>query len=269
MILMEADMKYFIINLLLTCAFTATAICAASTHEGLSPRDDEFSPRRTSRARAEVTIYKVVYNRGSNFSPHAESPAALLHSLADEISREAEENLPLERVKVSNLTNMVDLSREIRRSLLSDKRCEVDCSFSDLHDEWIEMFTEMILSQDMRRYVQNMERLNLQANFIGVLGLQALIPLLRLNTLKVVDVSNTAIDEEQLEAFGSSEAYDQYTSEKDRIILSVKEREALLKKLIWISKSFFDPIDKNKNPSGVFVTPEVIHRHREYFGLAY
>lgn len=267
MILMEVDMKNFIINLLLTCAFTATAICAASTHEGLSPRDDEFSSRRTSRARAEVTIYKVVYNRGSNFSSE-ESPAALLHSLADEISRETEENLPLGRVKVSNLTNMADLSREIRRSLLSDKRCEVDCSFSDLHDEWIEMFTETILSQDMRRYVQNMERLNLQGNFIGVLGLQALIPLLKLNTLKLVDVSNTAIDEEQLEAFGSSEAYDQYTSE-DRIILPVKEREALLKKLIWIPKSFFDPIDKDKNPSGVFVTPEVIRRHRQYFGLAY
>lgn len=262
-------MKYFILILSLSLLVFDSEIRAASTHEGFFSRENDQFSRGFPRPRTEVTIYKVVCRSSTNFIPETENPAALLHRLADEITQEKEEILPLNRVKFSNITNLQDIACEIKRSFLSDKSCEVDFSSSGVHDDWIEIFVEMMLSREMRRYVQNIECLNLNNNFIGIYGLQSLIPLLKLNTLKIVDISNTGIDEEQLEIFGSSEAYNQYTPENYRIILSSQDRETLLKKLIWIPKSFFDDQDIKKNPAGIFVTDEVIFRHRKYYKLAY
>lgn len=262
-------MRHLLLRLLLSLIVLVPETSAASTHAGLSPREEDFSSRSSPGMRTEVTIYKVVYGRSTNFSAETELPAGLLHRLADEIAQETGAVPPLCYVKFSDITNMQDLVGEIKRSLRDDKSYEVDFSSSDLHDDWLEAFVDMMLSHDMRRYVGNIECINLNSNFIGIAGLQSLIPLLRLDTLRVVDLSNTAIDEEQLEIFGSSNAYNQHTSERHTIILSDQERETLLKKLIWIPKSFFDAQDRNKNPSGIFVTPEVIRRHREYYKLAY
>jgi hypothetical protein len=262
-------MRHLLLRLLLSLIVLVPETSAASTHAGLSPREEDFSSRSSPGMRTEVTIYKVVYGRSTNFSDETELPAGLLHRLADEVAQETGAVPPLCCVKFSDITNMQDLVGEIKRSLRDDKSYEVDFSSSDLHDDWLEAFVDMMLSHDMRRYVGNIECINLNSNFIGIAGLQSLIPLLRLDTLRVVDLSNTAIDEEQLEVFGSSNAYNQHTSERHRIILSDQERETIFKKLIWIPKSFIDAQDRNKNPSGIFVTPEVIRRHREYYKLAY
>lgn len=262
-------MRHLVLHLLLSFIVLAPETSAASTHAEFSPREEGVFSRGTPRVGAEVTIYKVVCRRSANFSAETELPADLLHRLADEIEQETGVVPPLCCVKFSDITNMQDLVGEIKRLLRDDKTYDVDFSSSDLHDDWLEAFVDMMLSHDMRRYVGNIACINLNSNFIGIAGLQSLIPLLRLDTLRVVDLSNTAIDEEQLEVFGSSNAYNQYTSERYRIILSDQERETLLKKLIWIPKSFFDAQDRNKNPSGIFVNPEVIRRHREYYKLAY
>lgn len=177
MILKEDNMRYFILHLLLSYLVLVPEIRAASTHKELSPHEDDQFSSGSPRTRTEVTIYKVVYKRGANFSSETENPAALLHRLADEISQETQEVIPLTRVKFSNVTNIRDLAGEIKRSLRADKAYEVDLSSSNVHDDWLESFVEMMRSPEMHRYVHNIERINLNSNFIGILGLQSLIPL--------------------------------------------------------------------------------------------
>lgn len=202
----------------------------------------------------------------------------LLGSAAAAMTREAEElrsppatesapAMSTSKVKITEKSPEAVKSK-IRTACSGEGTFELDFSGNSLNAFEIEEVVEMITNVEMRAYLPKITRLNFHNNLMGILGLQYLIPLLELDTLEVVDISGNRIDSNDIRNFGTAEGDDEEIDRDERIVLSPDARQKMVKKLIWIPKSYFNPSDANINPSGIGITPEVILRHRQYYGLS-
>ncbi len=274
-------MRYLPLDFLLLCtALTSTVSAAHELHEshrgeGLGARS-AYSHQDVRVPREDwenlQTAYRCVMLHATLASPTiplGERRVAALPATAVRAD-EGERGVAISTLKLESET-MADIAAvadRIRVACDTGGLVELDFSGLNLHSEWVESLITVLTHDDMRTYYPKIVRINLRSNWIDGLGLQYLIPLLRLPTLKIIDISSNAIDSEQIENFGSIDAYDRYTPASEHILLAADERELLLSKVIWIPRSFFGAT-ADKNPSGACVTPEVILRHRKYFGLPY
>lgn len=274
-------MRYLPLKFLLLCtALTSTTSSAATLHE--SHRGDGPGTHNYSRGGQEVRV--PVSELRQDFVAHRLA-AAPVSPVVSSGERRVATTLPATAVRadegeravaISTLKfeaseavgDMIAVADRIKIACATGELIALDFSEHNLHNEWVELFVAMIIGDTMRAYQSKITRINLRDNWVDGLGLQCLIPLLRLSTLEIMDVSNNAVDSEQIENFGSVDAYDQYTPASEHILLSADERDALLSKVIWIPRSFFG-VTADKNPTGSSVTPEVIQRHRKYFDLPY
>lgn len=275
-------MRYLPLKSLLLCTALAPTASAAATFHELHPGDGQGT-HNYARGGQEVRVpkedlenlqsaYLRVMSHASPASPKTSSgdrPAAstvtTVHADQGERAVASISTLKLESEAVGDMVAVAD---RIKTACATGRLIALDFSGYNLHNEWVESFVAILTRDDMRMYHPQITRINFMNNWIDGLGLQYLIPLLRLSTLEIMDVSNNGVDSEQIENFGSVDAYDQYTPASEHILLSADERDALLSKVIWIPRSFFGAT-ADKNPTGSSVTPEVILRHRKYFGLPY
>lgn len=223
---------------------------------GESPRMDV----RTLRALLRDAAGMLTHDAETLMSPTA-SPEAM----------RAEEGRAADMTKIefADVTDMRAVKETIQRECVTESLFELNFAGKRLHDEWVEAFVEMMLAEPMRPYLTKINRLDLSNNSMTIQGLQALIPLLRLTTLQRVNVaSNYISDEDLFEKFGTAAAYDEYTPASQHVVLTDSEKTAFIQKIIYIEPSLFDSTDSTRNPHGDYITPEVIERHRAYYGFA-
>lgn len=149
----------------------------------------------------------------------------------------------------------------------SDELFELNLSNKFLYFDWIQKFVEMLMGSDMKSFFSKIARINFHNNSLGVRGLQELVPLLKSNTLKIIDLTSNNLDTRDIHNFGTSEGDDEEMDREERIILEPIEKVTMVEKLVWISKSLFG-VSAEKNPNGLHITEDIIRRHREYYDLA-
>jgi hypothetical protein len=282
-------MKQSLLKFLCLCTALTSSVMGAATHE--------FSPH--AEARAAPAAYMMRYSE-SHDPTGAHDPTVVnififpgfdarsgasidtralrhwLDSAAAAMTREAEElrsplvtgasHMPT-KVNFPDITELAAISAKIKTDCAADGAFELDFSDKSLNAFEIADFVTMITSDEMRAYLPKITRLNFHNNLMGLRGLQYLIPLLELDTLEVVDISGNRIDSNDIKNFGTVEGDDEEMDRDERIMLSPDVREKMVKKLIWIPKSYFNPSDASINPSGPGITSEVIQRHRQHYDL--
>lgn len=90
--------------------------------------------------------------------------------------------------------DMVAVADRIKTACATGRLIALDFSGYNLHNEWVESFVAMLTRDDMHMYHPQITRINFMNNWIDGLGLQYLIPLLRLSTLEITDISNNGVD---------------------------------------------------------------------------
>lgn len=158
------------------------------------------------------------------------------------------------------------LSYLIRQAASSNGMLELDMSCRNMHDETLDA-----LMADLDPAVfQNVVCVDLNGNNLSVEGIQSLIPVLANPGFRWLNISDNQIEGEDLftkfaTALKSTELTE--VERGTRLILDEKTRLELLEKIIWLPRAFFGVDNPNKNPHGLYITKEVVARHRTYYGL--
>jgi len=282
-------MKQSLLKFLCLCTALTSSVMGAAAHE-FSPHADaraapsaymmRYSESHDPTGAHDPTVVNVFifpgFDARSGASIDARALRHWLDSAAAAMTREAEElrsppatgasPMPT-KVSFSGITKLTAISGKIKADCAADGAFELDFSDKSLNAFEIADFVTMITSDEMRAYLPKITRLNFHNNLMGLRGLQYLIPLLELDTLEVVDISGNRIDSNDIKNFGTVEGDDEEMDRDERVVLSLDVREKMVKKLIWIPKSYFNPSDASINPSGPGITSEVIQRHRQHYGL--
>jgi hypothetical protein len=166
-------------------------------------------------------------------------------------------------------TSFERLNDQILQAASSRGLVSLDLSGKQLHDESLEALVDSLSEPIQKGQLKNIAEIDLSNNALTVESVQSLIPIMLNPTFKRLNVSSNRLEGADLfERLGTNAAYSDYVSSEDRILLDLPARKDLMQKLIWIPRGFFNPSDKSDNPSGLYVTPEVIFQHREYYNLA-
>lgn len=161
------------------------------------------------------------------------------------------------------------LSDQILQAASSRGLVSLDLSGKLLHDESLEALVESLSGFIRQGQLKNIAEIDLSNNELTVEGVQSLIPIIVNSEFKRMNVSSNRLEGSDLfERLGTDAAYGEYVSSEERMLLDPQSRNAVIQKLIWIPRVFFDLRDASGNPSGMYVTPEVIRQHREYYNMA-
>lgn len=271
-------MKISLFRLFSLCTALTPQVIGATAHELSShPTGNTHSHAVESPAAPTVNVF-IFAGSGERRGTSMGTLRSLLASAAEAMAREAEElralsaegryTIPTSKVDFADSIDLAAVKAKIEAACAADGAFELDFSGKSVSFDWVENFVEMILLPEMKEYLPKIRRLNLSNNLLGVRGLQELIPLLRLDSLETIEVVSNGIESKDIHNFGTAEGDDEEITQEERMILDSSEREKMIKKLIWLPKPYFNPSDANINPSGPYVTPEIIRRHREYFGFS-
>ncbi len=155
-----------------------------------------------------------------------------------------------------------DLEKQILQAASSNGMVALNLSGKGLYDDSIESLMYALQDETVWR---NIVEISLSDNNISVKGLQSLLPVLEMQGFRILDVSGNCIEGEDIfEKLGTNAAYDKYSSVDGRVILDRQTHGEIAQKIIWMPSSFFG--GEGQEPTGMYVTPEVINRHRLYYG---
>ncbi|MBA4260308.1 MAG: hypothetical protein C0446_14190 [Chitinophaga sp.] len=158
------------------------------------------------------------------------------------------------------------LSHLIRQAASSNGMVELDMSCRNMHDETL----DALMSDLDPAVLQNVVQVDLNGNNLSVEGIQSLIPLIANPGFRWLNISDNQIEGEDLftQFATTRKIVESADVERDnRLILDEQTRLELLEKIIWLPRAFFGVDNPNKNPHGLYITKEVVARHRTYYGL--
>jgi hypothetical protein len=157
-------------------------------------------------------------------------------------------------------TEFEHLSHLIRQAASSNGMISLDMSCRNMHDETI-----YALMSDLDPVeFQNVVQVDLSGNNLSVEGLESLIPLISNPGFRWLNISDNQIEGEDLFTKFAATGVEKGA----RITLDEQTRLEFLEKIIWLPRVFFGADDLNENPHGLYITKEVVSRHRMYYGLA-
>lgn len=163
-------------------------------------------------------------------------------------------------------TSFETLSEQILQGASYQEGLSLDLSGRQLHEETLEALVESLSDFIAHGQLCNIAEINLSNNDLTVAGVQALLPIILNPAFKRMNISSNRLEGSDLFVkLGTDAAYGEHVPINERIYLDPVSRNAVIQKLIWIPREFFDPNDASSNASGMYVTPYVIHQHREYY----
>jgi|GEM_PF-3176963 len=161
-----------------------------------------------------------------------------------------------------------ELNSQVRQAVSSSGVVSLNLSGRKMHDDGLELLIASLHDAISLGSLNNIVEIDLSDNELSVEGLQSLLPIIASQGFMMLNISGNRVEGEDLfEKLGTDAAYGEYVLTDGRVILDQQTRQEVLKKIVWMSRAYFDPLDPQKNPQGVYVTPEVIQRHRVYYGM--
>lgn len=163
-------------------------------------------------------------------------------------------------------TSFESLSDQILQAASSQGLLSLDLSGKQLHDESLEALVDSLSEFIRQGQLRNIAEIDLSNNQLTIGGVQSLIPIILNPVFQRMNVSSNRLDGSDLfEKLGTHAAYGEYVASENRLLLTPESKNAVIQKLIWIPREFFDPDNTSRNPSGMYVSPQVIRQHREYY----